>query len=83
MKMSLSWIAYRDMDAVYVQNTMLWPGRFPQAGLEGPHIAAPERRTRSTEPETDGEPISEWRTSSGAIAAFATHLNYVMDTVGE
>ncbi len=78
MNMSFSWVAYVEGASVYVQHHILFPEQFPDAGLLSPHLAVHDRETRSTEPETLGDPISEWRTKLEAIAAFGSQLEALL-----
>lgn len=74
MDKCFAWVGYPADSVVYLQNMLLWPPRFPRAGLQNAHLAAQRRRTRSDEPGTEGMPVSEWVASAVSIEVFAASL---------
>ena len=60
------WVLYRCDEIVFVQNQLLtpeWPGSISD---DGRVCRVPARRTRTE----DGDPISEWETSTEAVRSF-------------
>lgn len=74
-----SWVIYVEHGELCVHNVMLFPDRFPDAGFENAQLAVPKRQSHSDGPDTQGEQISEWRTTPESIASFASRLQERID----